>query len=87
MLRGDTMSLQKVTKALADPVRRQILEMLKKETLTAGDIQKEFMISFAAISRHLSVLKEEIVENKNKIAPRKIKKLSQNTCQNAILGV
>ena len=52
------MSLQKVTKALADPVRRQILDMLKKETLTAGDIQKEFMISFAAISRHLSVLKE-----------------------------
>ena len=52
------MALQKLTKALADPVRRSILGLLKKGTLTAGDIQENFDITFAAISRHLSILKE-----------------------------
>lgn len=52
------MALQKITKALADPVRRTILGLLKKGTLTAGDIQNNFDITFAAISRHLSILKD-----------------------------
>ena len=45
-------------KALADPTRREILNMLKPEDMTAGDIAKHFDISDAAVSRHLSVLKD-----------------------------
>lgn len=52
------MALQKTTKALADPIRRQILNLLKKGPITAGDIQEHFEVTFASISRHLSVLKE-----------------------------
>ena len=52
------MSLQTTMKALSDPTRRKILEMLKKGTLSAGDISESFDVSQAAISRHLSVLKE-----------------------------
>lgn len=52
------MALQKTTKALADPIRRQILNLLKKGPITAGDIQEHFDVTFASISRHLSVLKE-----------------------------
>ena len=52
------MALQETTKALADPIRRQILNLLKKGPMTAGDINDNFDVTFASISRHLSVLKE-----------------------------
>ena len=52
------MALQKTTKALADPIRRSILNLLKKGPMTAGDIHEKFDVTFASISRHLSVLKE-----------------------------
>lgn len=52
------MALQKTLKALADPIRRDILNMLKKGPLSAGDIAAKFSVTDASISRHLSVLKE-----------------------------
>ncbi|QRN85222.1 winged helix-turn-helix transcriptional regulator [Clostridia bacterium] len=44
-------------KALADPTRRQILEMLKKGDLSVNEIASKFEISQPSISRHLSILK------------------------------
>ena len=52
------MSLQNTMKALADPVRRDILNLLKKGRHSAGEIAEHFDITAAAISRHLSVLKD-----------------------------
>lgn len=52
------MGLQETTRALADPIRRTILNLLKNGPLTAGDINDHFDVTFASISRHLSVLKE-----------------------------
>lgn len=52
------MGIQNTLKALSDPTRREILNMLKKGKLSAGEIEEQFDISFAAISRHLSVLKQ-----------------------------
>ena len=52
------MGLQNTLRALADPVRRDILNLLKKGRLSAGEICEHFPITGAAISRHLSVLKE-----------------------------
>ena len=52
------MALQKTLKALADPIRRDILNMLKKGPLSAGDIAAKFSVTDASISRHLSVLKD-----------------------------
>lgn len=52
------MRLQKTMKALSDPVRREILNLLKNGRLAAGEISEHFAITDAAISRHLSVLKE-----------------------------
>ena len=52
------MGLEKTMKALADPVRREILTLLKKGRMFAGDIVAQFDITGAAISRHLSILKE-----------------------------
>ncbi len=52
------MAFQETFKALSDPVRRNILEMLKSERLSAGDIAKEFDMTAATISYHLSILKK-----------------------------
>mgnify|MGYP003297949073 CR=1 FL=1 len=52
------MGLQKTLKALADPIRREILNMLKTGRLSAGEISERFPVTAASISRHLSVLKE-----------------------------
>ena len=52
------MSLQKTLKALSDPIRREILDMLKEGRMSAGDIVAKFEVTGASISRHLSVLKE-----------------------------
>ena len=52
------MSLQSTMKALSDPVRREILNLLKKGSLSAGEITEHFYITAAAISRHLSVWTE-----------------------------
>ena len=52
------MPIQETTKALADPIRRTILNLLKKGPMSAGDIQSQFDVTFASISRHLSVLKD-----------------------------
>ena len=51
-------SLQHTLRALADPPRREILEILKNGAMPAGEIAEHFSITGAAISRHLSVLKE-----------------------------
>jgi DNA-binding transcriptional ArsR family regulator len=47
-----------VFKALNDATRRQILEMLQKKDLTAGEIADKFNISFPSISHHLDLLKQ-----------------------------
>ena len=52
------MGLQNTIKALSDPIRREILEMLKCGRMPAGEIADKFTISGAAISKHLSVLRE-----------------------------
>ena len=52
------MGLQQTLKALADPTRREILNLLKSGRKSAGEISDHFDITAAAISRHLSVLKE-----------------------------
>ena len=52
------MSLQDTLKALSDPTRREILQMLRSGSKSAGEISEKFDITAAAISRHLSVLKE-----------------------------
>ena len=52
------MGIQHTMKALSDPIRREILELLKSGRLSAGEIAEKFPVSGAAVSKHLSVLKE-----------------------------
>jgi len=52
------MSLKETFRALSDPVRRGILERLKKEKLTAGEIAVPYKMTAPAISYHLNILKK-----------------------------
>lgn len=52
------MGIQHTMRALADPTRRTILNLLKKSRLSAGEIAEHFDISLPAVSKHLAVLKE-----------------------------
>ena len=52
------MSIQNTLRALSDPIRREILNLLKAGRMSAGDISDHFDVTGAAVSRHLSVLKD-----------------------------
>ena len=61
------MSLQRTLKALSDPIRREILNLLKAGPIAAGDIAGKFDVTGAAVSRHLAVLKEaDLIRDKRK---------------------
>jgi ArsR family transcriptional regulator, arsenate/arsenite/antimonite-responsive transcriptional repressor len=50
--------MNKAFKALNDPTRRRILELLRQQDMTAGDIAEEFDMSFPSISHHLDLLRQ-----------------------------
>jgi len=52
------MGFQQTFKALSDPTRRAILDLLKEGARTAGDIGAHFAMTGATVSHHLSVLKQ-----------------------------
>lgn len=51
-------NLNALFKALNDPTRREILELLKEKDLTAGEIADQFNISKPSISHHLDLLRQ-----------------------------
>ena len=62
------MGFAETFKALSDPVRRDMLELLKRESLSAGEIGSHFDMTGATISYHLSILKKAglVTETKKK---------------------
>ena len=62
--RDEFFGIQDTLKALADPIRREILNLLKNGRLSAGEICEHFSVTGASISRHLAVLKEaDLIRN------------------------
>lgn len=50
------MSLENTFKALSDPKRREILNLLKEKSMTAGDLAEKFDMTNATMSYHLQIL-------------------------------
>jgi len=50
--------MKDIWNAMADPIRREILNLLQKKDMTAGDIASQFSVSAATISHHLKILRE-----------------------------
>ena len=66
--RGDIHGMSETLKAISDPVRRNILEMLKEEKKSAGELASEFHLTGATVSYHLTQLKKAglILESRHK---------------------
>jgi DNA-binding transcriptional ArsR family regulator len=66
--KGGSMAFAETFKALSDPVRRRILELLKNERLSAGEIGSHFDMTGATISYHLGILKKAdlVLESREK---------------------
>ena len=79
------MGLQQTMKALADPIRRDILNMLKTGRLSAGEISERFPVTAASISRHLSVLKEADLVRDNRQGQHIIYELNTSVLEEAML--
>lgn len=62
--------------ALADPTRREILDLLRSEERSAGDVADRFPISRPAISRHLRVLREAGLVARRKEAQLRLYRLA-----------
>lgn len=62
------MGLADIFKALSDPVRREILELLKERRFSAGELAEALSITPAALSYHLKILKQAdlVMEYKQK---------------------
>ena len=58
MIGGDGVGIQSTMRALSDPTRREILNLLKQDSISAGDIAGHFDMSVPAVSKHLSILKD-----------------------------
>ena len=58
MIGGDGVGIQSTMRALSDPTRREILNLLKQDCISAGDIAGHFEMSVPAVSKHLSILKD-----------------------------
>ena len=52
------MSFENTFKALADPTRRKVLELLRKGPMSAGQLAEQFGTTAATVSHHLAVLRE-----------------------------
>ncbi len=50
--------MTQVFRALADPTRRRILELLRQRDMSAGELAQEFPLAKATLSRHFAVLRE-----------------------------
>jgi DNA-binding transcriptional ArsR family regulator len=67
--------MDEVAAAIADPVRREILELLQEQPLAAGEIAGRFAISRPAVSRHLRVLRESGLVRDTLVGRRRVYQL------------
>ena len=79
------MGFQNTMRALADPTRREILNLLKGGKRTAGEIGEQFDMTAAAISRHLSVLKEADLIREQRVGKYIIYELNASVLEEIML--
>lgn len=73
-----------VWKALADPTRRKILELLKNKSLNAGEIAAEFNMTKPSINNHLSILKQADLVDSEKIGQNVIYSLKTSVLEDML---
>lgn len=75
-----------VFKALSDPTRRHVLELLRKGPLTAGELAEHFPFSKPTMSAHFAVLREADLVEVEKVGKSVIYRLKLSVIEDALLG-
>ncbi|ESQ90323.1 ArsR family transcriptional regulator [Asticcacaulis sp. AC460] len=75
-----------VFKALSDPTRRRVLEMLRERTMSAGELAAAFQVSKPTMSAHFAVLREAGLIVSEKQAQSVIYHLQMSVLEEAMLG-
>lgn len=78
--------MSSVFKALSDPTRRQVLQLLRKGSMTAGEISDQFDVSKPTMSAHFAVLKEADLVHAEKAGKSVIYHLKLSVLEEALLG-
>ena len=75
-----------VFKALSDPTRRHVLELLRERPMTAGELADHFPVSKATMSAHFAVLREADLVDVRKAGKAVIYSLKLSVLEEALLG-
>ena len=78
--------MSSVFKALSDPTRRRVLQMLRAGPLGAGEISDQFDVSKPTMSAHFEVLKEADLVHAEKVGKAVIYHLKLSVLEDALLG-
>jgi ArsR family transcriptional regulator, repressor of sdpIR and other operons len=80
------MTMNKVFRALADPTRRRVLELLRARPMTAGELSDHFPVSKPTMSAHFSVLQEAGLVEAEKHGRVVLYRLKISVLEDALLG-
>ena len=75
-----------VFKALSDPTRRRVLELLRERPMTAGELAAEFDVSKPTMSAHFTVLKDANLVDATKDGKSVIYRIKLSVLEDALLG-
>ena len=78
--------MNKVFKALADPTRRRVLELLRQGPMSAGELSDQFAFAKTTMSAHFAVLKEADLVEARKDGKQVIYQLRLSVLEDALLG-
>lgn len=78
--------MNKVFKALADPTRRRVLELLRQRPMTAGELSEHFAVSKPTMSAHFAVLREADLIDAHKQGTTITYRLKLSVLEEALLG-
>ena len=75
-----------VFKALSDPTRRRVLELLKERPMSAGELADQFSVSKPTMSAHFAVLREADLVASEKVGKTVMYQLKMSVLEDALLG-
>lgn len=76
-----------VYKALADPTRRRVLQLLREQDMSAGELAEQFESSWPTLSRHFAILREADLIQSEKQGASIIYSLNVSVLEEALLGM
>lgn len=78
--------MNRVFKALSDPTRRRVLQLLRRRPLSAGELSEHFSVSKPTMSAHFAVLQEADLIEAEKIGRTVLYRLKMSVLEDALLG-